>query len=91
MIRITSKKDGFRRCGVAHPAAPTDHPNQAFTPEQLAVLGAEPMLVVQRLADPPTDTVKAQGAGYQKDQEEGTTDEGAPAPEGKEPPKKGRK
>ncbi|MFH1034189.1 MAG: HI1506-related protein, partial [Pseudomonadota bacterium] len=63
MIRITSKKDGFRRCGVAHPAAPTDHPNQAFTPEQLAALEAEPMLVVQRLADPPTTSDEAQNAG----------------------------
>ena len=34
MLIITSKKDGFRRCGVAHPSTPTEHPDDAFTPEQ---------------------------------------------------------
>lgn len=46
MIIISSKKDGFRRCGVAHPAAPTEYPDGSFTPEQLTQLQAEPMLVV---------------------------------------------
>jgi len=46
MIIIESKKKGFRRCGVAHPAAATEHKDNAFTPEQLAQLQAEPMLVV---------------------------------------------
>ena len=35
-ITITSKRDGFRRCGVAH----------SFTDEQIAILRAEPALVV---------------------------------------------
>ena len=47
MIRITSKQAGFRRCGVAHPAAPTDHADDAFTPAQLEQLQAEPMLLVE--------------------------------------------
>lgn len=47
MIRITAKRDGFRRCGVAHPKAATDYPNNRFTAEQLETLQAEPMLVVQ--------------------------------------------
>jgi hypothetical protein len=47
MIIITSKKDGFRRCGVAHSARPTEHQDDAFTPEQLAELQADPMLVVE--------------------------------------------
>ncbi len=47
MIIITSKKDGFRRCGVAHPAEPTDFPDGTFTPEQIEILRNEPMLVVQ--------------------------------------------
>lgn len=46
MIRITSKVNGFRRAGLAHPAGPTDYPDDAFTEEQLALLTAEPMLVV---------------------------------------------
>ena len=55
MIRITAKKDGFRRCGVAHPKSATDHPDNRFTAEQLKILQAEPMLVVQVItggADP---------------------------------------
>lgn len=51
MIRITSKADGFRRCGVAHPSTATDHPNKAFTAEQLQILQAEPMLMVQIMPD----------------------------------------
>jgi len=50
-IRITSKKANFRRCGVAHPAAPTDYPNDRFTKDQLAALKAEPTLVVQEIPD----------------------------------------
>lgn len=46
MIIITSKKDGFRRCGVAHLAEPTEYANDRFSKEELAVLRAEPMLTV---------------------------------------------
>ncbi len=52
MIRITSKKDGFRRAGLAHPAQATDYHDDKFAPEQLAALEAEPMLVVVRLPNP---------------------------------------
>ena len=46
MLIITSKQPGFRRCGVAHPAEPTEHPDGTFTPEQIEILHQEPMLVV---------------------------------------------
>ena len=46
MLIITSKKPGFRRCGMAHPAAPIEHPDGTFTPEEIEILKAEPMLVV---------------------------------------------
>jgi hypothetical protein len=46
MLIITSKQHGFRRCGVAHPAEPTEHPDGTFTPEQIEILHQEPMLVV---------------------------------------------
>ena len=46
MIIITSKSEGFRRVGIAHAATPTEYPDDAFTPEQLAALQAEPMLTV---------------------------------------------
>lgn len=46
-IRIIAAKDGFRRAGVAHSKAATDHKEDAFTEEQLEALQAEPMLTVQ--------------------------------------------
>lgn len=46
MIIITSRQAGFRRCGVAHPAEPTEYADGVFTPEQLTILRAEPMLMV---------------------------------------------
>lgn len=47
MIRITSKVDGFRRCGVAHPKAATEYADDQFTKEELKALQAEPMLTVE--------------------------------------------
>jgi len=53
MITITAKRDGFRRCGVAHTTKPALFLDDAFTPEQLRQLQAEPMLVVELLTDEP--------------------------------------
>jgi len=52
MITITSKKNGFRRCGIAHADTPTEYPNDAFSPAELKVLKAEPMLTVVFKKDP---------------------------------------
>lgn len=46
-IRITSKRDGFRRAGRSHSRTPTIHEADAFTMEELEVLRAEPMLTVE--------------------------------------------
>lgn len=54
MIIITSKREGFRRAGIAHAATPTEYPDDAFTAEQLAALQAEPMLSVEIPSDEPT-------------------------------------
>ncbi|EMU8494003.1 hypothetical protein AAA510_002151 [Salmonella enterica] len=48
MIFITSKREGFARCGVRFSETTTPYPDDHFTPEQLAELEAEPMLVVSR-------------------------------------------
>ena len=53
MIRIRSKRDGFRRCGIAHSETPVDYPDDKFTKKELAILKAEPMLFVEELPDPP--------------------------------------
>ncbi len=54
MIRITAKRDGFRRCGVAHTTAGKEWPDDAWSKEQLACLEADHMLVVQRADDAKT-------------------------------------
>ncbi|ECC3819063.1 hypothetical protein AIE71_25030 [Salmonella enterica subsp. enterica] len=59
MIYITSKRDGFWRCGIAHSETTTAYPDDRFTPDELARLEAEPMLIVSR--DAPGDA----GAGPQ--------------------------
>jgi hypothetical protein len=56
MIRITSKKDGFRRCGIAHPAKPQEYPNDKFSKKELAVLKADPMLIVDEIPDVSADS-----------------------------------
>jgi hypothetical protein len=51
MIRITTKREGFRRAGVAHFGS-RDYPEGTFTAEQLDALYAEPMLVVDEVDVP---------------------------------------
>ncbi|WP_197716890.1 HI1506-related protein [Mesorhizobium sp. DCY119] len=46
-VRISAKRDGFRRCGLAHPKAATDHAVEHFTPNELERLLAEPLLTVE--------------------------------------------
>ena len=62
MVRITSKIAGFRRCGIAHPAQPVDYPDDRFSTAQLAILKAEPKLVVQELANPEESPEETPGA-----------------------------
>ena len=49
MIRITSKRHNFRRCGVAHPKGPVDYSIDKFSGEELDILDAEPMLTVEAI------------------------------------------
>jgi hypothetical protein len=57
MIRIKSKRHNFRRCGIAHPKEAVEYPDKRFTPAELAILQAEPNLVVEIVSkkqpDPP--------------------------------------
>lgn len=56
MIRITAKQDGFRRAGMAHTKEPRLYPDNRFTPAELDALKAEPMLVVEILANDRQET-----------------------------------
>ncbi|MCE5243402.1 MAG: HI1506-related protein, partial [Syntrophobacteraceae bacterium] len=47
MIRINSRKDGFRRCGVSHAAGWVEYPSDRFTHEEIERLRAEPTLQVE--------------------------------------------
>jgi len=60
MIRITSKTDGFRRCGIVHPAAPREYPDDHFSREEIELLTAEPMLIVELVEGEPA------GSGEEK-------------------------
>lgn len=62
MIVITSRKDGFRRAGIAHPARSTGYPDDFFSDEQLRLLEAEPMLTVAKEPDV-SDSSPEVGAG----------------------------
>ncbi len=55
MIRIRSKKEGFRRAGVAHSVAPKEYPDDKFSKKELQLLKSEPMLFVEQIPDPPKD------------------------------------
>ncbi len=86
MIRIKSKQAGFRRCGIAHAEKTVEYPDDKFTPEQLAILKAEPMLIVEVVpaktkesAPPPSEPLPAQAM------------EEKAAEIGKEPVKSGKK
>lgn len=50
-VIITSKRNGFRRCGVAHPDKPTPYPDEFFTAEQLEALSKEPQLILAYAQD----------------------------------------
>jgi hypothetical protein len=46
VIDITAKREGFRRAGIAHSETTKTYPVSRFTPAQLELLKAEPMLIV---------------------------------------------
>jgi len=50
-IVITAKREGFRRCGIAHPGKPTSYPDDFFTEEQLRALDKEPQLILAYAED----------------------------------------
>jgi len=49
MIQIKAKIDGFWRCGIQHSAAGVTYADDAFEPEILARLKAEPQLEVTEI------------------------------------------
>jgi len=64
VVRIRSKRAGFRRCGVAHPEQWTEYPAERFTEKEIERLLAEPMLQVDvlDLPDPEPEAPKDEAA-----------------------------
>ena len=79
MIRIRSKKPGFRRGGMAHSTEWTEYPDGRFTGKELARLQAEPMLQVEIVAE----TVAPPEPAAAPPEPEPETPEEAPATERK--------
>lgn len=52
-LRITARREGFRRGGIAHPVAPTPRRSSEFSAEDLELIRAEPMLLVEELETDP--------------------------------------
>ena len=51
MIRIRSKRDGFRRCDMRHLAEAVEYQDDKFSEEQLEILQGESMLIVEVVED----------------------------------------
>jgi len=79
-IKIISKRDGFRRCGIPHSSSPTVYPDDRFTKEELVRLKDEPMLIVVDVEDKPDSEEEPEDK--EKD------NEGKENPDDEEPPKK---
>lgn len=47
LVRVTSKRDGFRRGGIVHSSKPVDYRPGELSPEQLEATLAEPLLTVE--------------------------------------------
>lgn len=45
-IKIKSKSNNFRRCGMPHPDTWVVYPDDKFTKDELAILKKEPMLEI---------------------------------------------
>lgn len=45
-VRIIARREGWRRCGMAHSIAPTIHDAGRFTEEEVEALVADPQLIV---------------------------------------------
>ncbi len=56
-VRIISKREGFRRGGIAHPETATFYELDRFSKAELEALTKEPMLVVD-IVDVPDDDGK---------------------------------
>lgn len=91
MIKINSKRAGFRRCGIAHPKDSVMYPDGRFTAAELAILKAEPMLVVVEIVKPAPPKASIPEPDPKPAAETAAEASAKPAETGKEPVKAGKK
>jgi hypothetical protein len=60
-VTITSKKDGFRRCGAAHGKVPVTYPDGRWSAGDLKVMRAEPLLSVVITKDETAENTRKKG------------------------------
>lgn len=77
ILRITARRAGFRRAGIAHPATAIDHPADRFDADEIAALLAEPNLIVEPL--------EIEGGDQGDDDKSGDKNNPEPAPQQPEP------
>lgn len=65
-VIITSRADGFRRCGTAHSSIPVEYSDEHFTADEIALLQAESMLIVEIVTD---EAIKATSKSIRKTKE----------------------
>jgi len=63
IIIITAKRNGYRRCGMAHPDHAVEYPASTFTAAQLKILKSDPGLVVQEADVPDAESESGKGKG----------------------------
>lgn len=63
MLKIKSKKAGFRRCGMAHSAEFVEYPDGRFSKAEIAALKADPMLIVEEIAGEASKSTGQKGKG----------------------------
>lgn len=63
VLRIASKREGYRRCGIGHSEQAVDHAIDLFNEDQIAILKADPNLVVQEV----DEGAAAEGAAAKDD------------------------
>lgn len=64
-LKITAKRNGFRRAGMAHPDHAVVHPDGTFSAAQVEQLKADPMLVVDEVEEPAGESLPTKKAPLQ--------------------------
>lgn len=66
-VQITAKRDGFRRCGIAHSDKTVTYDDDHFSKAELEILTHEPNLVVFIVSDAQLQAKNGDGAALQAD------------------------